>query len=212
MARLPVIAIDGTAASGKGTIARALAAQLGFDHLDTGALYRAVAALTLDAGGDPNNPQDAIAAARRFRPGAVAEARLRTDKIGEAASIVSAIPEVRAAIKAFQMDFAQNPPGGRGAVIDGRDIGTIICPDAPVKIFVTADLVVRAGRRHAELDRLGIAKTFDTVLEEIRARDDRDMNRAIAPLKPAPDSVLIDTTAMTPQEAIAAAAVAVKRL
>jgi cytidylate kinase len=202
---LPVIAIDGTAASGKGTIAKALAQHFRFDHLDTGALYRAVAALVLQAGGDPASRDDAIEAAGRFRPGIVPDAELRTDKIGEASSIVSAIPEVRSALRAFQLAMAAEPPGGRGVVIDGRDIGTVICPTAPVKLFVTAAVEERARRRWRELQGYGIPKSYDQILDELKARDLRDSTRLASPLKAAPDAVLLDTTDLSIDAAVAAA-------
>ncbi len=209
--RPPVIAIDGTAASGKGTIARALARAYGFDHLDTGALYRAVAALTIEAGGDPASPRDALAAADRFVPGCVPDGALRTDRIGEASSVVSAIPAVRERLRHYQLDFAARPPGGRGAVIDGRDIGTVICPGADVKLFVTAAVEERARRRHRELSGYGIAKSYEAILAELKARDHRDTTRAASPLRPADDAVTLDTTALDVEAAIAAAKAAAAR-
>lgn len=152
----PVIAIDGTAASGKGTIARALARELKFDHLDTGALYRAVAALVLRAGGDPGSRHDALKACAGFCPGIVPEAELRSAAVGEAASQVAVLPEVRAALRDLQVRFAASPPGGRGAVIDGRDIGTVIAPEATAKLFVTAGIAERAHRRWREVQIFSI--------------------------------------------------------
>lgn len=204
-AAAPVIAIDGTAASGKGTIARALAAKFDFDHLDTGALYRTVGALVLRVGGDPSSREDALQAIKGFRPGIVAEPELRSAAVGEAASQVAVIAEVRAALYDLQTAFARHPPGGRGAVIDGRDIGTVICPDAPVKIFVTASVEERARRRWKELVAHGSTKTYETLLGEIRIRDARDGGRAAAPMKPAADAVLLDTTELRIDEAVAAA-------
>lgn len=203
--RLPVIAIDGTAASGKGTIARALARHFGFDHLDTGSLYRTVAALVLRTGGDPADRQAALAAAALFHPGIVPDPELRTAAVGEAASKVAVIPEVRAALFAYQTGFAKAPPGGKGAVIDGRDIGTVICPEAPAKLFITASVEERSRRRWRELDTLGAGKPYETLLEELRARDARDAGRATAPMKPAPDAVLLDTTELSIDAAVAAA-------
>lgn len=205
MSATPVIAIDGTAASGKGTIARALAARFGFDHLDTGALYRTVAALVLRAGGDPSSREDALAVIPHFWGAEVAEAELRSAATGEAASQVAVIPEVRAALFELQTSFARNPPGGRGAVLDGRDIGTVIAPDAPVKIFVTASVEERARRRWKELTAHGSTRTHAMLIEEIRVRDARDGGRAAAPMKAAADAVLLDTTDLTIAEAVAAA-------
>jgi CMP/dCMP kinase len=198
----PVIAIDGTAASGKGTIARALAKDYGFAHLDTGALYRSVAALTLKGGGDPACEADAVAACARFAPGLVPDAELRTAAIGEAASVVSVHKAVRAALLRYQKDFAANPPGAPGAVLDGRDIGTVICPDAAVKLFVTASVEERARRRHREFHDFGIAKSYDDILGELKARDLRDSTRAAAPLVQAADAILLDTTHLGVREAI----------
>ncbi len=205
MSRPIVIAIDGTAASGKGTIARALAAHFSLDHLDTGSLYRTVAALVLRAGDDPADHAAVLRAVNGFKPGIVPDTELRSAQVGEAASIVSAIPEVRAALRAIQTRLAAAPPGGRGIVIDGRDIGTVICPDAPVKLFVTADTEIRAQRRWRELSSHGDAKPYEQILGEIRARDHRDITRAASPLKAAPDAVLLDTTDLTIDAAVAAA-------
>jgi len=201
----PVIAIDGTAASGKGTIARALARHFGFDHLDTGSLYRSVAALVLRNGGDPASRHDAIAACEKFRPGIVPDPELRTGPVGEAASLVSAVPEVRSRLRQLQTDFAARPPGGKGAVIDGRDIGTVICPGATVKLFVTATVEERTRRRWRELDALGKGRPYEHLLEELRARDSRDADRPISPMKPAVDAVLLDTTELSIDAAVAAA-------
>ena len=205
MSAVPVIAIDGTAASGKGTIARALAAKFGFDHLDTGALYRTVAALVLRAGGDPASREDALAVIPRFWSSTIPEADLRSAAVGEAASQVAVIAEVRAALFELQTAFARHPPGGRGAVLDGRDIGTVICPDAPVKIFVTASVEERARRRWRELASLGSAKTHEMLIEEIRIRDARDGGRLAAPMKQAADAVMLDTTDLGIEAAVAAA-------
>ena len=187
------IAIDGPAASGKGTIARALAAHFGFPHLDTGLLYRAVGAM----GGDPVAAAQALTAADLARPG------LRSAEAGQAASRVAAIPEVRSALVDFQRRFALQDPG---AVLDGRDIGTVICPEAAVKLYVVADDATRAGRRAAEL---GVDPA--EMLAQLRERDARDSARAAAPLRPAPDAVVLDTTAMTIDQAVAAAVAEVVR-
>ena len=205
MNALPVIAIDGTAASGKGTIARALAARFGFDHLDTGALYRAVGALVLRAGGDPSARDDAMAVIPHFWSSNIPEPELRSAAVGEAASQVAVIPEVRAALFELQTAFSRHPPGGRGAVLDGRDIGTVICPAAPVKIFVTASVEERARRRWRELAAADPAKTYEMFIDEIRIRDARDGGRAAAPMRAAVDAVLLDTTDLTIAEAVAAA-------
>ncbi len=205
MSDKPVIAIDGTAASGKGTIARALAARFGFDHLDTGALYRTVGALILRAGGDPSSRDDALAVIPHFWGAEIAEAELRSAATGEAASQVAVIPEVRAALLELQTSFAKAPPGGKGAVLDGRDIGTVICPEAPVKIFVTASVEERARRRWKELVAHGSTKTHAMLIEEIRIRDARDGGRATAPMKAADDAVMLDTTDLSIADAVAAA-------
>ncbi len=181
------VAIDGPAAAGKGTISRAVAARFGFSHLDTGLLYRAVGAL----GGDP------IAAARGLSAADLDRDDLRTLEAGQAASKVAAIPEVRAALVAFQRSFARSKGG---AVLDGRDIGTVICPEAEVKLYVTASPEVRAHRRWLE-----VGGDEAQVLAEVIERDERDMNRAEAPLKPAADAVVIDTSEMSIDAAIDAA-------
>lgn len=197
-----IIAIDGPAASGKGTLGRKLAAHYGLRHLDTGLLYRAVALAVLDAGCAPDDVPVAVAAAKSLDPAHFDEAALKSPAVGEAASVVSAIPEVRGALLAFQRDFAARPPG---AVLDGRDIGTVICPDADIKIFVTATPQVRAGRRAREYAAAGQPVDEATVLADIRQRDERDMNRAAAPLKQAPDAHLLDTTNLDIDAAIRAA-------
>jgi CMP/dCMP kinase len=186
-----IIAIDGPAASGKGTLAKRLAAQYGLRHLDTGLIYRAVAKSLLDAGHSPGNRARALAAAEALDPGRFDEAALKSQAVGEAASQVSAIAEVRRALLAFQRGFGRTPPG---AVLDGRDIGTVIFPDADVKIFVTATPQVRARRRAVELQAAGGKVNEPEVLADILRRDERDTSRAAAPLKPAPDAHLLDTT------------------
>ena len=197
-----IIALDGPAASGKGTLGKRLAAHYGLRHLDTGLLYRAVAKAVVDAGQQPADETAALAAALTLDPAQFDEAALKAQGIGEAASVVSAIPQVRAALLAFQRDFAAAPPG---AVLDGRDIGTVICPDADVKIFVTAAPEVRARRRAAEFAGSGRPVDEAAVLADIKARDDRDMNRAAAPLKQAPDAHLLDTSEMDISTVIRAA-------
>lgn len=186
-----IIALDGPAASGKGTLGKRLAAHFGLRHLDTGLLYRAVAKSLIDAGLPPDDRAGAIAAAQTLDPSRFDEAELKGHAMGEAASIVSAIPEVRAALLAFQRGFAAAPPG---AVLDGRDIGTVICPDADAKIFVTASPEERARRRAAEQRGYGRAADEAAILADILRRDERDRSRAAAPLVPATDAHLLDTT------------------
>jgi CMP/dCMP kinase len=186
-----IIAIDGPAASGKGTLGRNLASHFGLRHLDTGLLYRAVARALIDAGGRLDDREGAVAAARRIDAARLDEGRLKARGMAEPASIVSAIPEVRAALVDLQRSFAAAPPG---AVLDGRDIGTVICPDADVKIFVDAAPEVRASRRAVELRDKGEAVDEAAILADIVRRDTRDRARAVAPLVPAPDAHLLDTT------------------
>ncbi|MBI1213438.1 MAG: (d)CMP kinase [Alphaproteobacteria bacterium] len=194
MSKLPVIAIDGPAASGKGTIARRVAAAFGFAHLDTGTLYRAVALAVLRKGGDPSNPADADAAVRALDLSLLEDPALRAQTTSVAASKVAAIQSVRDELLAFQRGFAAHPPGGRGAVLDGRDIGTVICPNADAKLFVTATPEVRAHRRFLEHKANGTLITEAEVLADIRSRDARDSGREAAPLKQATDAHLLDTT------------------
>jgi cytidylate kinase len=186
-----IIAIDGPAASGKGTLGKRLAAHYELRHLDTGLIYRAVTKALVDAGDRLDDVERAVAAAKALNPGGFDEKALKSHTIGEAASIVSALPEVRAALLAFQRDFGRAPPG---AVLDGRDIGTVIFPDADVKIYVDATPEVRARRRAAEIASTGGAISEAEVLADIRRRDERDTRRAAAPLRPAPDAHLLDTT------------------
>ncbi len=193
-----IIAVDGPAAAGKGTIARGLAKHFGFHFLDTGSLYRMVALSVLRSGGDASDAWAAIAAARSLDPREFRDAELRNEEVGAAASQVAVVPEVRAALLDFQRSFARRQPG---AVLDGRDIGTIVCPDADVKLFVTASPQVRAKRRQAELG----AASYEEVLADIQARDERDSKRATAPLVPASDAVVIDTSEMGIADAVEAA-------
>ena len=186
-----IIAIDGPAASGKGTLGKRLAAHYGLRHLDTGLLYRAVAKALLDEGTPLDDPAAAVAAARALDASAFDETVLKSHAVGEAASLVSAIPEVRHALLAFQRDFGRIPPG---AVLDGRDIGTVIFPDAEVKILVTATAQERARRRTLELEAAGRKVSEAEILADILRRDERDTTRAVAPLKAAPDAHLLDTT------------------
>jgi CMP/dCMP kinase len=197
-----IIAIDGPAASGKGTLGKRLAAHYGLAHLDTGLIYRAVAKALIDGGQSPGDMKAAAAAAKALDPSHFDEVALKAHSISEAASIVSAIPEVRDALLAFQREFAARPPG---AVLDGRDIGTVICPNADVKIYVTATPEIRARRRSAEYRAQGRNIDEAAVLADIRKRDERDQNRAAAPLRQAPDAHLLDTTHLDIDAAIRAA-------
>jgi cytidylate kinase len=196
-----VIAIDGPAASGKGTLARRLAQHFGLAHLDTGKLYRATALAVLDAGGDPYDAPVAENAARRLDLSRLGDRRLGGDEIARAASIVAAIPAVRAALLEAQRAFARHPPGSaKGAVLDGRDIGTVVCPDAAVKLFVVASVESRAERRVKELRESGAEAIYETVLQGMKERDARDSGRRAAPLSAAPDAVTIDTTLLGPDQ------------
>jgi cytidylate kinase len=201
-----VIAIDGTAACGKGTLARRLALHYGFAHLDSGALYRLVALGVLEAGGNPSIEADAVHAAGALDLTRAGDPQIRTDVVGKAASQVAAIPAVRASLLQFQRDFATKPPGnGRGAVIDGRDIGTVIAPDASAKLFVDAKPEIRARRRLLELEGLGISRQHADLLAELNARDAADRGRAVSPLRQAADAVLLDTTDLDIEAAFAKA-------
>jgi CMP/dCMP kinase len=193
-----IIAVDGPAASGKGTIARALARHYGLPHLDTGLLYRAVAASVLREGLDPAKEADAVSLCG-FEDRLLEDAWLRSDEVGKIASVVSVHPLVRAALLSRQRKFARQPGG---AVLDGRDIGTVIAPEAEVKLFVKATPTIRAQRRHAELRKAGIAPSLDKVLADIRARDERDARRAEAPMKPAEDAVVLDTSFLSIDAAV----------
>jgi CMP/dCMP kinase len=186
-----LIAIDGPAASGKGTLGRLIAVHYGLPHLDTGKLYRAVARDTLAAGQVPSDAGAALAAAKALDPATLDDPKLMEGRLGEAASIVASHPGVREALRAYQRAFAGQ---ASGAVIDGRDIGTVICPDADVKLFVTASAETRALRRHRELREAGHNVTEAEVLADIERRDERDKTRAISPLRKARDAYLLDTT------------------
>ena len=197
-----VIAVDGTAASGKGTLAKKLAAHFGLHHLDSGSLYRLVGLGVVEAHGDPHSEADALEAARHIDHRRCGDPAIRGAAVGNLASVVSAHPAVRAALLEFQRTFARLPPG---TVIDGRDIGTVICPDATVKLFVDAEPKIRAHRRWLELCAAGEAPPESEILADIETRDARDRGRAIAPLKPAPDARLLDTSALDIDGAFAAA-------
>ncbi len=197
-----IIAIDGTAAAGKSTIARRIAQHYGLPHLDTGSLYRAVARDVIAAGHALTEVKAAAEAARRLNPATLSDPNLRLKGNGEAASIVAAFPEVRAELLQFQRSFAANPAG---AVVEGRDIGTVVCPDAEAKIFVTASPHARARRRYAELKGYGVETTEAAVLAGIVERDRRDSERPVSPLRPAEDALLLDTTELDIEKAFAAA-------
>ena len=203
-----IIAIDGPAASGKGTLARRLAAHYGLPHLDTGLLYRATAASLLHADKDLRDIDAAVAAARGLALTEFDEAQLRGARMGEAASIVAAIPQVRAALVLWQRNFAARPGG---AVLDGRDIGTVICPDADVKIFVTASPAARAQRRALELAKRGEKVDYPGVLADIVKRDARDADRTDAPMRSAADATTLDTTRLDIESAFSAAVDIVER-
>ena len=201
-----IVAIDGPSASGKGTLARRLAEALDFAYLDTGMLYRATGAAVLAAGADPGEAAAAVEAARALELSDLDRAGLRGEAVAQAASIVAVMPGVRGALLGLQRGFAAVPPGGKaGAVLDGRDIGTVVCPEAEVKIFVTASLEGRARRRHKELLERGEASIYARVVQEMRARDRRDSERAAAPLRPAPDAVVLDTNELDAGDAFRAA-------
>ena len=204
-----IIAIDGPAASGKGTLGKRLAAHYGLRHLDTGLLYRAVARALLDTGQRLDDWERAAAAARSLRPTELDEVALKGHAAGEAASVVSAIPEVRAALLQLQQDFAAAAPG---AVLDGRDIGTVVCPHAEVKIFVTAAAPVRARRRALELRAKGQSADENEILADINRRDARDSSRPLAPLKPAPDAHILDTSDLDIEAVLRSAVAIVERV
>ena len=211
-----IIAVDGPVAAGKGTLARRLAAALDCAYLDTGSIYRAVAARILADGGDPEDAATAAAAARALLPADLDRDDLRLEAVSQAASQVAAIPEVRAALLDFQRSFAQHPPDGpqgprRGAVLDGRDIGTVVCPDADMKFFLTASVEARARRRHKELLERGEQSIYARVLQDLRKRDARDSGRATAPLMAAEDAVRLDTSGMDADQAFEVAMAEIAR-
>ncbi|TXH37508.1 MAG: (d)CMP kinase [Rhodospirillaceae bacterium] len=198
-----IIALDGPAAAGKGTLARRLAGHYRLAYLDTGALYRAVGVAVLRQGLDPAQESAAVAAAETLSPALLVDPEIRTEAGGQAASKVAAIPAVRAALLDWQRRFATRPPAGAdgqaaaGAILDGRDIGTVVCPDASVKLFITASMEARAQRRFKELQEKGAGAIYARVLQDMQERDARDQERAVAPLTAAPDALVIDTSAMT---------------
>jgi len=207
-----IIAVDGPVAAGKGTLARRLAAALRCAYLDTGSIYRAVAAKVLVAGGDPEDPATAVAAARALTSIDLLRDDLRLETVSQGASKVAAIPAVRAALLDFQRRFAATPPDGlEGTVLDGRDIGTVVCPDADVKFFLTASVEARALRRHKELLERGEQSIYARVLQDLRERDARDSGRATAPLRAAADAVRLDTSTMDADRAFEVAMAEIAR-
>lgn len=206
MAASFTVAIDGPAAAGKGTISKAVAQEFGFQHLDTGALYRAVGVIAREGGEITEDRANQVA--QNLTPKDVLRDDLRSASAADAASKVAVIPAVRQALVDFQRDFARREGG---AVLDGRDIGTVICPAAEVKIFVTASAEVRAERRFAELQQSGAASSYETVLADVRARDERDANRADAPMVRADDALLLDTTKLSIDAAVAEAVALIRK-
>lgn len=202
-----VIAVDGPAASGKGTLAKMIAERLGYAFLDTGALYRAVGLATLELGGNPSNVDDVLPALaivkRNLTPELLANPALRNPDVAQAASQVAALPEVRIDLLDYQRSFAKNPPGDvGGAVLDGRDIGTVVCPDADIKFFVTASPEERARRRFEELKHRFSDMTFEKVLLDIQQRDQRDSSRKVAPTAAATDAYVLETTKLSPAQGL----------
>lgn len=199
-----IVAIDGPAGAGKGTVSQEIARLYNFAYLDTGLVYRAAARKVLQAGVDVRDHENVIAVAKTLNMGDMVHIpELRTETMGNEASRIATIPEVREALINMQRNFANHPPLPHlGAVLDGRDIGTVVCPQAPVKIFITASPEVRAERRMKELQGRGISCIYESILLEIKERDDRDMNRPTAPLRPAADAVTLDSSERTPQEMV----------
>jgi CMP/dCMP kinase len=213
--RTPVIAIDGTSASGKGTLTRRLGRHLGYATMDTGSLYRLVALKVLEAGKDETDPafvvREAVALARTYRADQSNNPAIRSAEVSQMTSKISTIPDVRQEILALQRNFAAYPTElegkamARGAILDGRDIGTVVCPDADVKFFVTAQTEIRAKRRHKELQSTGFPVTYEAVLADMLERDARDSGRKTAPMKPAADAMILDTSDMTVDQVFGAA-------
>jgi cytidylate kinase len=207
-----IVAIDGPSASGKGTLSKRLADYLGFAHLDTGKIYRAVGMMAVRVGGDPADESVALQAAKSLEPSTFADPELGGDIAAVAASKVAAITSVRELLLQFQRDFAAAPPGGlTGSVLDGRDIGTVVCPTAEVKLYVTANTEIRAERRHKELLERGESSIYARVLQDMKERDERDTNRSVAPLKPAEDAFILDTSDLDAEQAFAAALAEIER-
>ena len=200
-----LIAVDGPAASGKGTLARRIADHYDFAYLDTGLLYRAIGYAVIKGPGDINNPTLALKAAAELDPTELNNPKLRSETVGKAASIIATSSEVREGLLKFQKSFAYNPPNGKmGSVLDGRDIGTVVCSDADRKIFVQADISVRAIRRYKELRSRGLNAIHARVLQELKDRDARDSSRAMSPLIPAKDAFILDTTFLDPERVFTA--------
>lgn len=193
------IAVDGPAASGKGTLARKIASSLGLSHLDTGKLYRAVGYKIINSGNSIDSKEFAISTAKAITLADTENSHLYDEGVGNAASIISAIPEVRAALLSFQKDFIERP---EGAVLDGRDIGTVICPEADFKFFITADIKTRANRRFKQLQKEDENVIYNDILQDLQSRDERDRKRQVAPLKPAEDAICVDTTQMDSDEVL----------
>jgi cytidylate kinase len=207
-----IVAIDGPSASGKGTLSKRLAAHLGFAHLDTGKLYRAIGMMVVHSGGDPADESVALQAAKSLEPAILADPELGGEIAAVAASKVAAITSVRDVLLQFQRNFAAVPPGGlKGAVLDGRDIGTVVCPEAEVKLYVTANTDIRAERRHKELLERGESSIYARVLQDMKERDERDTNRSVAPLTPAEDAFILDTSDLDADQAFSAALVEIER-
>lgn len=207
-----VVAIDGPAASGKGTLARRVAADFDFAYLDTGLLYRATGFAVKQAGGNPEDPVDALKAAQNLQPHDLQNEDLRLDEVAQLASKVASIQVVRDQLLDFQREFAKHPPAGKkGVVLDGRDIGTVVCPDADVKLFVTASTEVRAERRLKELQERGLEVIYAQVLQDMKERDARDSQRSSAPLKAAEDAHLLDTSSLSIEDVIAEAAAIISK-
>jgi cytidylate kinase len=207
-----IVAIDGPSASGKGTLSKHLADHLGFAHLDTGKIYRAVGMMVVRGGGDPADESVALKAAKSLEPSTFADPELGGDIAAVAASKVAAIMSVRDLLLQFQRDFAAAPPGGlKGAVLDGRDIGTVVCPEAEIKLYVTASTDIRAERRHKELLECGESSIYARVLQDMKERDERDTNRSVAPLKPAEDAFILDTSDLDAEQAFSAALAEINR-
>jgi len=201
-----IIAVDGPAASGKGTLTNRLADHFDLAKLDTGLIYRAVGSKVLRDGGDPDDEKTAVAAAQALSFADLDFDGLRSEEAGLAASKVAAIPDVRAVLLEFQRDFAVNPPDGmKGAILDGRDIGTVVCPEAPYKLFLTASPEVRADRRFKELQARGVEAIYARILRDIKDRDTRDSSRSVAPLEPAKDAFVLDTSDLDADAVFAAA-------
>jgi len=210
-----VIAVDGPSASGKGTLGKMLAERLNYAYLDTGALYRVVGLATLEMGGDPSKIEDVRPALkiviRNLTQELLSNPEIRKKEVADASSKVAVLPEVRAALLEYQREFAKNPPGEvGGAVLDGRDIGTVVCPNADVKFFIDADVEVRAARRFKDMQKFYPNITEEQVLADLKARDDRDRNRKDSPTKAADDAISLDMTAMTPDEGVSSMVSSIK--